>query len=250
MAYCKIDLKSQLLDSDMPEDRYLGHDLERYFPAQLSDRYLVRMHHHRLRREIIATVVANQLVDRAGITFVQRLQEQTGAPASLLARGYAVAREVYGMLGFWADVEALDNEVSARVQLTMLADARVLVEHATAWLVRAHVDDPDVDIAELVRRYAPGADLLAKDLLELLEGDDAETVRAREAALTDAGVPVELARRAAALPFLLPVFDIVEVAVQTGQELEVVLAASFRIEAAMRQMRTLVPAPAIAATSS
>jgi glutamate dehydrogenase len=250
MAYCKIDLKSQLLDSDMPEDRYLGHDLERYFPAPLSDRYLVRMHHHRLRREIIATVVANQLVDRAGITFVQRVQEQTGAPASLLARGYAVAREVYGMLGFWADVEALDNKVSARVQLTMLSDARVLVEHATAWLVRAHADDPDVDIAGLVRRYAPGADLLTKDLLELLEGDDAETVRGRETALTDAGVPVELARRAAALPFLLPVFDIVEVAAQTGQELEVVLAASFRIEAAMRQMRNLVPAPAVATASS
>jgi glutamate dehydrogenase len=244
MAYSKIDLKAQLLDSDMPEDRYLGHDLERYFPAPLADRYLVQMHHHRLRREIIATVVANQLVDRAGTTFVQRLHEQTGAPASLLARGYAVAREVYGMLSFWDQVEALDNKVSARVQLTMLTDARVLVEHATAWLVRAHTDDPDVDIAELVRRYAPGADLLAKELVGLLEGDDGETLRGRETTLTDAGVPADLARRAAALPFLLPVFDIVEVAAQTSQELEVVLAASFRIEAAMREMRNLVPAPA------
>jgi glutamate dehydrogenase len=244
MAYTKIDLKGQLLDSDMPEDRYLGHDLERYFPAPLSDRYLVQMHHHRLRREIIATVVANQLVDRAGMTFVQRLQEQTGAPASLLARGYAVAREVYGMLSFWAEVEALDNKVNARVQLMMLTDARGLVEHATAWLVRAHADNPEVDIAELVRRYTPGADLLAKELVALLEGDDGETLRGREATLTDAGVPPELARRAAALPFLLPVFDIVEVAAQTSQELEVVLAASFRIEAAMREMRNLVPAPA------
>ena len=243
MAYSKIDLKAQLLDSDMPEDRYLGHDLERYFPAPLADRYLVQMHHHRLRREIIATVVANQLVDRAGTTFVQRLQEQTGAPASLLARGYAVAREVYGMLSFWEAIEALDNVVSARVQLAMLSDARLLVEHATAWLVRAHSDDPEVDIAGLVRRYAPGADLLAKELAGLLEGDDRETLRGRETALTDAGVPAELARRAAALPFLLPVFDIVEVAVQTGQELEVVLAASFRVEAAMREMRNLVPAP-------
>jgi glutamate dehydrogenase len=250
MAYSKIDLKAQLLDSDMPEDRYLGHDLERYFPAPLADRYLVQMHHHRLRREIIATVVANQLVDRAGATFVQRLHERTGAPAALLARGYAVAREVYGMLGFWAEVEALDNRVSARVQLAMLADARVLVEHATAWLVRAHADDPDVDIAGLVRRYAPGADLLAKELVSLLEGDDGETLRGRQTALTDAGVPPELARRAAALPFLLPVFDIVEVAAQTSQELEVVLAASFRIEAAMREMRNLVPAPAPATPAS
>ncbi len=242
MAHCKIHLKSQLLDSDLPEDGYLGHDLERYFPDPLPQRYLAQMHEHRLRREIIATVVANQLVDRAGTTFVFRLQEELGAPAALIARGYAVVREIYGMRAFWDAVEALDNQVDAHVQLQMLSDGRLLVEHATRWLVRTHGENPALDIEALVSRYAPGAELLARDLPRLLGGSDAQTLEQRVTQLTGAGVPDELAARAAALPFLLPVLDIVEVAAQTDQELSVVMAASFRIEAAMRRMRAIVPA--------
>ena len=122
MAYCKINLYAELLDSDLPEDPYLAHDLERYFPPPLPERYSERMRGHRLRREIIATVVANQLVDRAGTTFVFRLGEETGAPPSLLARAFAVAREVYDMREFWAEVEELDNDVEAMTLLTMLID--------------------------------------------------------------------------------------------------------------------------------
>ena len=87
MAYCKIQLYAQLLESDLPEDDYLSHDLERYFPPPLPERYAPQMRAHRLRREIIATVVANQLVDRAGTTFAFRLIEETGASPSHLARG-------------------------------------------------------------------------------------------------------------------------------------------------------------------
>ena len=117
MAYCKIDLYSRLVESDLPEDPYLRHDLERYFPAPLPERYSEQMRDHRLRREIIATVVANQLVDRAGTTFAFRVGEEVGAPADLLARGYAVAREVFDMRSFWRQMEALDNKVTPRSSL-------------------------------------------------------------------------------------------------------------------------------------
>src|SRR5947199_7092657 len=117
-----------LPDSARAEFPYLAHDLERYFPAPLPERYERHMQEHRLRREIIATVVANQLVDRAGTTFVFRLREETGAPPSLLARAYAVAREVYEMRDVWAAVEGLDNEIEAHVQLEMLIEGRRLVE--------------------------------------------------------------------------------------------------------------------------
>ena len=102
MAYCKIHLYQQLLDSDLPEDGYLAHDLERYFPEPLPERFSDQMQKHRLKREIIATVVANQLVDRAGTTFSFRLGEETGAPPAVLARAYATAREVLEMRSFWS----------------------------------------------------------------------------------------------------------------------------------------------------
>jgi glutamate dehydrogenase len=227
MAYCKIHTYAELLESDLPEDPYLAHDLERYFPSPLPERYSQQMREHRLRREIIATVVANQLVDRAGTTFAFRLGEETGAPTAMLARGYAVAREVFDMRAFWDKVEALDNKVSADVQLQMLIEGRRLVERATRWLVRAHPEA--IDIEATTRRFEPGARLLAGACPAVLGSEDREAFSARGAELEAAGVPSELAVRTAAMPRLLSVFDVVEVASATGRPLEAVMATYFAI---------------------
>jgi glutamate dehydrogenase len=227
MAYCKIHLYTELLESDLPEDPYLAHDLERYFPQPLPERFGDAMRGHRLRREIIATVVANQLVDRAGTTFVFRLREETGAPASVLARAYAVAREVFDMRDFWRAVEALDNRVDAQLQLSMLIDGRRLVERATRWLVRANPGA--IDIARTTRDVEPGAAMLASALPDVLDGADRESFDVRSAELIDGGVPAQLARRVASMSALLSVFDIVEVANAVERDPEVVMATYFRL---------------------
>jgi glutamate dehydrogenase len=227
MAYCKIALYARLLDSDLPQDEYLSHDLERYFPSPLPDRYAEQMREHRLRREIIATVVANQLVDRAGTTFAFRLGEETGASPYILARGFAIAREVFEMRSFWSAVEALDNEVDAEVQLRMLITGRALVERATRWLAREV--SGSVPIEDSVHRFRPGAELLSSAIPGILEGAEREGYHARVAELMDAGVPPELAARVASMPSLPPVFDIVAVAERTGRELEDVMLTYFTL---------------------
>ena len=227
MAYSKIYLYARLLESDLPEDDYLRHDLERYFPAPLPERYGEQMLGHRLRREIIATTVANQLVDRTGTTFAFRLGEETGATPALLARGYAVAREVFDMRAFWTAVEALDNQVDAHTQLAMLIEGRRLVERATRWLVRAHPSS--IDIAEALERFQPGAKLLTAALPDVLAGTERESYDARRSQLDAEGVPAELATRVAAMPSLLPTFDIVEVADGTGRDQQAVMATYFAL---------------------
>jgi glutamate dehydrogenase len=227
MAYCKIGLYAELLESDLPEDPYLAHDLERYFPAPLPERFGAPLHSHRLRREIIATVVANQLVDRAGMTFAFRLHEETGATAATLARAYAVAREVFGMHEFWEQVEALDNLVDARTQLVMLSDGRQLVERATRWLVRTR--RRSIEIAGTVAEFAPGAAMLARSLPALLDEDDRMRWHARRDRLAEAGVPPELAARVAGMPSAFAALDIVEVAEATGRRPDAVSAVYFRL---------------------
>jgi glutamate dehydrogenase len=226
MAYCKIHLYTRLLDSDLPQDEYLAHDLERYFPPPL-ERYAEQMREHRLRREIVATVVANQLVDRAGTTFAFRLGEETGASPYMLARAFAIAREVFQMRSFWAQVERLDNEVGAEVQLRMLITGRALVERATRWLVRK--SDEGVPIEDAVRRYQPGVERLAAAIPEMLDGVAREGLATRQAELREAGVSEELAARVAAMPSLPPVFDIVAVADDTGREFEDVMRTYFAL---------------------
>ncbi len=225
MAQCKINLYTELLESDLPEDPYLSADLERYFPAPLPERYARQMRNHRLRREIIATIVANQLVDRAGTTFAFRLGEETGASPQLLARGYAVSREIFEMRSFWSEIEALDNTIEAHVQLEMLIEGRRLVERATRWLVRAH--PRAIDVAVTLRDFEAGAKLLAAALPDVLDGADRDAFDARVLALVAAGAPGHLAHRVAALPSLLSVFDIVEVSRTTDRSPETVMAIHF-----------------------
>jgi glutamate dehydrogenase len=215
IAYCKIHLFEELLDSDLPEDPYLLRDLKRYFPDPLPERYAAQMKAHRLRREIIATVVASQLVDRAGTTFAFRLAEETGATTSQLARAFAVAREVFEMRSFWTAVEELDNKLAAQTQLEMLIEGRRLVERATRWLVRANAET--IDIAATTERFLEATQMLSNALPGVLEGDDAETFRRRLGALSEAGVPASLARRVASMQTVLSVFDIVEDAAATDR---------------------------------
>jgi glutamate dehydrogenase len=227
MAYTKIHLYGRLLHSDLPEDEYLAHDLERYFPGPLPERYAEKMREHRLRREIISTIVANQLVDRAGTTFAFRLGEETGASPSSLARAFAVAREVFEMRSFWQEVEGLDNKVDAELQVQMLLEGRRLVERATRWLV---LENPGgIEIEEQVRRFEPGTELLIAAMPDVLEEEERAAFGSTVDELTGAGVPREIATRVAAFPSLPPVFDIVAVAEATDRELEDVMQTYFRL---------------------
>ena len=97
LAYAKITLYAALLESDLPEDSALDDELDLYFPAPLPERFGDVMRRHRLRREIVATRVTNDLIDRAGTTFVFRLREDTGASPADIARASIVAREVFGV---------------------------------------------------------------------------------------------------------------------------------------------------------
>ena len=120
LSHTKIALGQELLASDLPEDPYLSSELERYFPARLGEEFGAQLQRHPLRREIIASRVVNDLVNRAGTTFAFRLGDETGAGADDIARAYAVAREVFGLRGLWAEIEALDGLVPAETQTGML----------------------------------------------------------------------------------------------------------------------------------
>jgi len=81
LSYAKMTLDAELLPSALPDEPELVGDLLRYFPAPLVERYRPAIEEHRLRREIIATFVANSLVNRAGITFANEMKERSGRSA-------------------------------------------------------------------------------------------------------------------------------------------------------------------------
>jgi glutamate dehydrogenase len=227
IAYSKIDLYGELLDSDVPEDPYLSAELEAYFPAPLAERYAERMDGHPLRREIVATQVVNHILHGGGTTFAFRIHEETGAPASEIARAYAIAREVYVMRPQWGEIEALDNQVAAETQTAMLLEGRRLIERGTRWLLRNR--RRPLDIAATVAHFAPGAAVLYESVSRLLDPHEAATLGRKADELQRAGVPRDLAMRVAALPTMFAALDIVEVTTDTGLDVERVAAVHFRL---------------------
>ena len=227
LAYSKITLYAALLESDLPDDPALEGELAVYFPPPLPERFADEMRRHRLRREIIATRVANQIVDRAGTTFMFRLREDTGASPADIARASVIARDVFDMRTVWAEIETLDGRVTADTQTWMLLSARRMVERATRWLLRTR--PRPMDIGAEVARFADGARAVAELLPDVLVESEREAWRERVAGLTEAGVPESLAGRVASQGALFAALDIVEVAGATGHGVDEVAALHFEL---------------------
>ena len=188
LAYSKIDLYAELLDSDVPEDPHLSGELDRYFPNPLPQRFGDQIRSHRLRREIIATQVINNMAHGGGTTFAFRLHEESGAPASEIARAYAAARDIFAMRSQWGEIEALDNTVAADMQLRLLLEGRRLVERGSRWLL-AHRSPPD--------RHRRDRELLLAGRDGAPEGPPAAARPVRRRAADGRGRRVRARRRAA-----------------------------------------------------
>src|SRR5439155_27196706 len=122
---------------------------------------------HPLRREIVATVTANEVVNRAGVSFLSRLCDETGVDLPVLARAHVVARDVFDATTAWSEIDALDLVIPTAVQDEMFLAVRRLVERASRWLVR-HGDDGALGPA--VERFRTGVQTIVAALPGLLAG--------------------------------------------------------------------------------
>jgi glutamate dehydrogenase len=214
LAYAKMWLFDEIMASELPEDPWIGTALDRYFPAALRQSMGAYIPRHPLKREIVATHVLNSMVNRVGATFVHRLSEGTGASAAQVVRAYLLAREVFGHVALWQQIEALDNKVPDAVQAQMLIEEGWLTARATTWFLRSRrLAEP---MAATMTRLRGAVEALAARLAP-------EAVRSAKAQEWIAhGVPDALAARiAAALP-LLDALDIAEVAEATGRGFDAV----------------------------
>jgi glutamate dehydrogenase len=214
LAYAKITLRDDLVDSDAPEDPWLSRELAAAFPSPLPERFGDAMRAHRLRREIVATRLTNRLVDRGGIGYVLRLHDETGAPPAVVARASAVASEVFALDELWDEAEALEDEVADERLAEVRLEARTLEVRATRWLL---LNRPrPLDVAATVEEFGEGVRTVAGMLPALLHGAARETFEERVAAWVSHGVPEALARRAAGLTPMAAAFDVADAAKATG----------------------------------
>ncbi len=216
LAYSKMWLSDELIASDLPEDPWIAQALQRYFPALLREKFGAYIPRHPLKREIIATYVLNSMVNRVGSTFVHRLSEATGARPALVVRAYLAAREVFGYVPLWQQIEALDNQVSDAVQAQMVNELGRLGSHAVRWFLRSRrLAEP---MEQVVKRFAPAVDAMRARFAA------ASDPSPRAAAWLQAGVPAPIAQAVVSSEGLFAALDIAEIADATQRPIDEAIA--------------------------
>ncbi|WP_455923645.1 NAD-glutamate dehydrogenase [Pseudomonas putida] len=227
ISYSKIDLKEALLKSQVPDDDYLTRDMETAFPPSLVNKYADSMRRHRLKREIVSTQIANDLVNNMGITFVQRLKESTGMSPANVAGAYVIVRDIFHLPHWFRQIEALDYQVAAEVQLTLMDELMRLGRRATRWFLRSRRNEQDA--GRDVAHFGPHIAALGLKLDELLEGPTREVWQTRYQAYVEAGVPELLARMVAGTSHLYTLLPIIEASDVTGHNAAEVAKAFFAV---------------------
>ncbi|MBK5919539.1 hypothetical protein CCR80_00600 [Rhodothalassium salexigens] len=210
MSYAKLSLTAILTPSPMMDEAILQPSLDWGFPAALRERYAALIARHRLRREIVATITANDVINRGGLTFVYEIRQETGLGVEQITAAFTVVRYAFDLDRVWAEIDGLDHQVPAAVQLDMHRSVATFLRHQTPWFLR-NAPRP-LDMGALIDRYGPAAGELFAAPESVLSADLAQAFEARVAEWTEPGVPDALARLVTAFEFLPFATDIVQVA--------------------------------------
>tara|TARA_R110002073_G_scaffold3855_3_gene25737 strand:- start:57093 stop:61961 length:4869 start_codon:yes stop_codon:yes gene_type:complete len=208
ISYVKGDLKETLNSSTLPDEIHLSEEIKEVFPVQITRKYNKELLNHRLRREIISTQVANDMVNHMGITFVERLKQSTGATPSSIALAYIIARDVFDLEQWWQEIESLDHKVPSSLQLQMMSGLMSLIRRACRWLIRNRRSE--LNVVENMDRFREGIRKIAKCLPEFLTGSSKETFELRFNELVESGVSKELASTVAGANHLYAALGIIE----------------------------------------
>ncbi len=208
LAYAKIAIKGAAINTDLPDHPRLAADLVRYFPAPMTERLAGEVHQHRLRREIISTTIANNLVNRVGPAFAHRHALNTGSTLADVARAFIAARDIFDARTLWDEIDKLDGHLPLRVQMDMTGDVASLLDRGTRWLLRHR---RDLELEETVETFHEAIRGLGDGIEEFLPARTRDYLRRRTQTLWKQGVARRFAARIAALPVLPAGFDIVQV---------------------------------------
>lgn len=190
-AYVKIYLTHALEQTDFADDPYLEGVLRTYFPAALVERFSQHLDSHPLRKEIICTRVANELVNIGGITFAYRIMEEFNVGIDSVARAFIVARELFEL----GTAAKLHSELSPKTPLdawfTVLRDNQRVLDRAVRWFITERGVVAGATISELLENFGSVVEM-RRNLPEYLSDTSRARVRAKRDAGEAWGLPEEL----------------------------------------------------------
>lgn len=211
LSYAKITLFDALVASNVPDDPHFTESLITYFPRHLSD-HADAMQAHRLKREIIATRLANDMINLGGPTFIHRAKESTGVDVEAVARAFEAGRRIFRFKDYTDRINALDNAAPASVQTLLHDEVIRLLRRQTYWLARRSMNQDSELIDDVISAYQPGVDALKSVVTEIASPFDREGVENRAQLYCEGGAPQDLAFDVARLRPLTSSSDVIDLA--------------------------------------
>ncbi len=231
LAYAKLDLDAQIVASELPDQSFFASELAAYFPASAVTRFPEELIHHRLRREIIATVLANRIVNLAGPVFVHRIEEISSAPGAMIARAFVLAEGALGLGALKSRIDALDGKVRATIQTGAYSEIAELLRRLGLWFL---VNVPArADLGDTIACYRAGVEALRGTFSTLISPYETQGTEDRIAELQKAGAPLDVAEDVAVLPLLGGTPEIVLLAESRALPIDLVAGAYFAVGAAV-----------------
>ncbi|MFC9358429.1 NAD-glutamate dehydrogenase domain-containing protein [Rhodococcus sp. NPDC057014] len=205
LAQSKNVVQQDLLESAVPDEPVFASALTSYFPSRIRNHLHEEIRHHRLAREIVATKIADDLINHVGPGLIYQLEERLGVKTPAVAQAYAVVRAVFDIDELWTDAERR-TDITPVERWNLLHTLQHFIEHTASWILR-HRPAP-LDVIEEIARYRPG-------VRELVAG------RPR---------PTTIAETTERLRFLAEAFALIETARRRGCPVETAAAAHTRVD--------------------
>jgi glutamate dehydrogenase len=208
MAHVKLALKDDILASDLPDQEAFASRLPWYFPVKLRDQFSSDIRAHQLRREIVTTMVVNDLVDTSGISYAYRITEDVGVGPVDAVRSYAAVNAIFRISEVWRQIRAANVSVAVSDRMTL--DLRRLVDRAGRWLLNYRPQP--LAVGAEINRFAAKVAALTPRMSEWLRGDDEAIVTKEAGELTAHGVPGDLAYVIATGLYQYSLLDVIDIA--------------------------------------
>ncbi len=208
LAHVKLSLKADLLDTDLPDSAHFAARLPDYFPEALRSRFGGAIKRHRLRREIVTTMVINEMVDLGGITYAHRLNEEIGASTTDVVRAFAATSQIFDLPSLWDRIRASDVPTAVKDELEL--ETKRTLDRASRWLL-SNRPQP-VAVGAEIHRYSGPVRELAPKVPGWLRGHHLDTLSESSAKIVSRGVPQDLAIEVFGLLNLFPLLDVVDIA--------------------------------------
>jgi glutamate dehydrogenase len=218
MAYTKIYLKQEILASSLPEDAYLNQILKTAFPPSIREMYHREMFEHRLNRYIIATQLSNEVVNKMGLTFVYRMQRETGATTEEIIRAYTLAAHSFETDELQQTIESLDFKIPLQEKFEIVSSVRKLLILSTRWFLRGNYHEGD--LKALTDHYSRGIKSIERLIPQLMTGATKQYLDSLTEKFLKLNLSTAIAERIATYKAIYTSLNIIEMATNNTIELE------------------------------